>query len=407
MTKKIKIEYISLKKIVPYPKNPRKNDRAVEIVAKSIKEFGFKNPIVLDKKNEIVAGHTRLKAAMKLELKEVPVIWADDLTKEQVKAFRIMDNKSNEFAQWDEELLKGELISLQDADFRLDLTGFSFRELGNILEKEVTEDVVAVDAYERAKAKTKVKLGEIYKLGNHRLMCGDSTIKEDVGALMGENKAELLVTDPPYNYIQIKGAGIFKKQVMKVAKDIKNIATFVPEPFLEIIPDIFDKNMNAFIFCNKDLVPNYLNFALEKKYNFNILTWHKKTFIPLGGSHHYPDTEYCIFLSKKPTFNQGLSSEHYQKYWIENKDNIEYKEHPTAKPIKILSLQIRLCSSEEGVVSDLFGGSGSTLIACEQLNRKCFMMELDPVYVQVIIDRWEKFTNRKSQKVTENEEKEA
>ncbi len=205
----MKIETIKISEIKPYKNNPRRNDKAVEIVKRSIKEFGFKNPMLLDQNNEIIAGHTRLKAAIELDYKEVPYIKIEDLTPEQVKAFRIMDNKSSENAQWDNDLLKEEFTELDEAEYDLELTGFELREVGDILDEgvEVNEDIVAVDAYERAKSKTKIKQGEIYQLGDHRLMCGDSTEKSNVDKLMGENKADMVFTDPPYNinYQDMKG----------------------------------------------------------------------------------------------------------------------------------------------------------------------------------------------------------
>lgn len=196
----MKIETIKISEIKPYKNNPRKNDQAVKVVKRSIKEFGFRNPILIDKNNEIIAGHTRLKAAIELEYKEVPCMKIEDLTKEQVKAFRIMDNKSSENAQWDNDLLKEEFTEIDEAEYDLELTGFELREVGDILDEgvEVEEDIVAVDAYERAKNKTKIKQGEIYQLGEHRLMCGDSTEKSNVDKLMGENKADMVFTDPPH-----------------------------------------------------------------------------------------------------------------------------------------------------------------------------------------------------------------
>ena len=197
----MKIDKIPISEIIPYKDNPRLNDKAVDIVAKSIKEFGFQSPIILDKKNEIIAGHTRLKAAQKLKLTEVPVIWAENLTDTQVKAFRIMNNKSSENAEWDITLLELELTNLDELEYDLENTGFDLREVGDILDDMETKDdgFIEVDAYERAKNKTTIKTGEIYQLGDHRLMCGDATKKEDVWALMGENKADLGLTDPPYN----------------------------------------------------------------------------------------------------------------------------------------------------------------------------------------------------------------
>ena len=398
-----KIVMLKLKQMKPYANNAKiHTEKQIAKLRESIVTYGYKSLIEVDENNIILAGHGRLRALYQIDttgMKEVQVLKITDFSESEKKAYRLIHNRLNLETGFDDDMLKEEFFALEGTDNFYD-TGFERREIDNLIktEEEIIQDKVDVGAYERLKHKTKIKQGEVYVLGDHRLMCGSSLEKQQIDKLIGSNEIDLVATDPPYNYKETKGAGIFKKQVMKVAEDIKEIASFEPEPFLNVISTLFDKRMNAFIFCNKDLVPNYLNFALANNFNFNILSWHKKTFIPLGGSHHYPDTEYCIYMSKKPIFNQGLSSEHYQKYWVENKDQIEHKNHPTAKPVKILSLQIRLCSNKEGIVLDPFGGSGSTLIACEQLNRKCFTMELDPVYCQVIIDRWEKFSGQKAQR---------
>ncbi len=191
----MEIKTIKISEIIPYDKNPRKNDQAVDIVAKSIKEFGFLVPIILDKNNEIVAGHTRIKAAEKLGITEVPCIYAKDLTPEQIKAFRIMDNKSHEYSDWNFNLLKEEFRILDDLEFDLELTGFDLKEIGDIWEeKQPKEDNFEIPKY----PKYKIEQGEIWQLGEHRLMCGDATKREDVGLLMGENKADMVFTDPPY-----------------------------------------------------------------------------------------------------------------------------------------------------------------------------------------------------------------
>ena len=201
---KQQIEWVPITTPEPYPNNPRKNDKAVETVAKSIKEFGFKSPIIVDKNNVIIAGHTRLIAAQQLKIKEVPIIHATDLTEAQVRAFRIMDNKSSENSEWEKDLLAKEFEWLeQKSEINLELTGFKTREIAEIwdFKKEINEDVVEVDAYERAKSKTKVKQGQIYELGDHRLMCGDSTEKSQVDRLMGGQKADMVFTDPPFRDI--------------------------------------------------------------------------------------------------------------------------------------------------------------------------------------------------------------
>lgn len=190
----MEITNIPINEIIPYNKNPRKNDKAVDIVAKSIKEFGFKVPIILDKDNVIIAGHTRLKGAIKLGMTEVPVIWADDLTEEQVKAFRIMDNKTHEYADWDFKLLIEEFRDLKLKDINLELTGFSEAEINKILPDYVEE----LELPDVTNPKYKIEKGDIYQLGEHRLMCGDSTITEDVSKLMNGQMIDAIVTDPPY-----------------------------------------------------------------------------------------------------------------------------------------------------------------------------------------------------------------
>ncbi|KKL15469.1 hypothetical protein LCGC14_2505310 [marine sediment metagenome] len=202
----MKIDKIPISEVIPYEKNPRKNDQGVDIVANSIEKFGFRNPIILDKGNVVIAGHTRLKAAQKLRLTEVPVIWADDLSEDQVKALRIMDNKSAERSEWDFELLKDEFYSLENTDY-FEFTGFFPDEISRIWDKETKEDDFEIPK----EPKYKIEQGEIWILGEHRLMCGDSTKKEDVGALMGENKADMVFTDPPYN---VDYEGGFGRQTM-------------------------------------------------------------------------------------------------------------------------------------------------------------------------------------------------
>ena len=171
---------------------------------------------------------------------------------------------------------------------------------------------------------------------------------------------------------------------------------FDPTEFLGVLPSLFENRMSSFIFCNKDLIPDYLNWAKANDYNFNVLAWHKKSHTPFTSGSHYPDTEYCLFLNKRAIFNSGLSPEHYRKYWITDKTEKEFG-HPTQKPIQIIELQIEAWSNRSGTIADLFGGSGSTLIACEKTNRKCFMMELDPHYCDVIVARWEKYAGKKAE----------
>ena len=372
--------------IKPYENNPRKNDEAIKYVAESIKQFGFKVPIVIDKNGVIVAGHTRYKASKKLGLEEVPCIVADDLNEEQIKAFRLADNKVAEKSEWNFDLLDEELGDI----LNLDMSDFGFELKLDEEEKEVEEDDFEIELPEEPKA----KLGDVYQLGNHRLMCGDSTKEEDVAKLMNGVKADMVFTDPPYRMEAQGGSNQWVgRSAAKLGESIKELCNFNPTEFLNRLNELFDKKMNAYIFCNKDLVPDYLNWALENKYAFNILFWKKPNALPLGEQHR-PDVEYLIFIRKNAIWNNGLKNVSYSKCLEFNRDNST--DHPTMKPLELIANELKISSNEKSIIVDLFGGSGSTLIACEQLNRSAYLMELEPKWVDVIINRWEQFTGKKA-----------
>lgn len=386
---KEEIVYKKVSELKLNPNNPRKNDDAVDVIAKSIEKYGFKNPLIIDENNVVWCGNTRLKASKKLKLKEVPCIVANDLTEEQIRELALIDNKSSEIADWDYDLLGEELLELDLSDFELD---WGLPELVE-QEKEVEEDDFDCTPPEQPKA----KLGDIYKLGNHRLMCGDSTKEEDVAKLMNGNKADMVFTDPPYN-LETKGGckGEIGKALKKQGNDIEFIADFNPTEFLKVMPNFFNKNtLNSYIFCNKELLPTYLNWAVENKYSFNVLVWKKPNAIPIGDSHR-PDIEYLLLFRKNAIWNNGLKDVNYSRCLEFSR---ETGLHPTMKPIKLITNELEISSNKNSNILDFFGGSGSTLIACEQLNRNCYMMELDPKYVDVIIARWEQFTGKKAEKL--------
>jgi site-specific DNA-methyltransferase (adenine-specific) len=232
---------------------------------------------------------------------------------------------------------------------------------------------------------------------SHRLMCGDSTNEEDVARLMDGAKADMVFTDPPYN-LETKGGckGEIGKALRKQGNDIEFISNFNPNEFLKVLPTVFENNkLNAYIFCNKELLPTYLNWAVENKYSYNVLVWKKPNAIPIGDSHR-PDIEYLLLFRKNAIWNNGLKDVNYSRCLEFSR---ETGLHPTMKPIRLITNEMQISSYENSNILDLFGGSGSTLIACEQLNRKCYMMELDPHYIDVIIQRWENFTGRKAEKI--------
>lgn len=389
----MEIENIPINDIVPYEKNPRKNDKAVDIVAKSIKEYGFLVPIILDDKNVIVAGHTRLKAAIKLDMIDVPCIYAENLTEAQIKAFRIMDNKSIEYSDWDLDLLKDELNELKELGIDLDLTGFSEIELNKLIKTDNEDD------FEIPKEpKYKIEKGEIYQLGNHRLMCGDCTIKENVDKLMNGNKAEMLLTDAPYN-VAYSSRGL-NNDFKEIENDNLSEGDF--KKFLLSWAKIVPLKDNSSIYLyHGDTGMNAKNFYEL----FQEMGWVRSTTIiwvknvaSMGWQNYRNQHETISYgwVKNKPYFIDDRSQ---TSIWEIDRDSLNKYEHPTQKPIALNKKAIINSSKEGEIVLDLFGGSGSTLIACEQTNRKCLMMEIDPFYCSVIIERWEKLTGKKAVKL--------
>ena len=354
--------------IIPYVNNPRINTGAVDKVASSIKNFGFKVPIVIDGKNEIITGHTRLLASKKLKLDKVPCLIADDLSEAQIKAYRIADNKVAEYSEWDNELLNIEFEALKEMDFDLELTGFDMDEIDLSFEdeKEVEEDDFDCDSAIDDIVEPVAKRGDIYKLGEHRLMCGDSTSEDDVGKLMNGEKADMVFTDPPY----------------EIEFDYKYIDNHID-------------NAHVFIFNNDRELINQLKKSNYKFKSFFVF-YHSGCAIPQEGGHEIFLAHVLISheVKGKPTtrYNKGLGLRTVLKG--------EYRRsvlHKHEKPQDLLCNILKGYSNESNITLDLFGGSGSTLIACEQTNRKCYMMELDEKYVDVIIKRWEERTGNKAE----------
>jgi DNA modification methylase len=366
--------------IKPNPNNPRLiKDNKFKQLVKSIQDFPQMlelRPIVIDENNMVLGGNMRLKACIEAGLKDVPVKQAKDLTEAQKKEFIIKDNVGFGEHNWDELANDWDVDLL--TEWGLDIPNFEQEVL------EAEEDDFAVP---EGGIETDIVLGDLFEIGEHRLLCGDSTDSDQVAKLMNGEKADMVFTDPPYRYKKMGSGGIFNDGFEKLKEDIKDIINFDPTEFLNTLPLVFSKGINAYIFCNTDLVPDYCNWAKQNKYNFNILTWHKKSFIPASNNHHFPDTEYLIYISKSAIFNSGLDV-NYGKYFI--LDNEKSNDHPTIKPLEIISNEIKIGSNIDSLVFDFFLGSGSTMSASHQLKRKCFGMELDPKYCQVIVDRMKK-----------------
>lgn len=375
---------IDINGLKPYEKNPRKNDNAVEYVEKSIREFGFKVPIIIDKNNEIVAGHTRYKAAEKIGLKTVPCIIADDLSDEQIKAFRLADNKVAEYSDWDFDLLNQELDGIFDID--MGDFGFGSMDFNSDGEKEIIEDEPPeIDE----NSETICKFGDIWQLGEHRLMCGDSTDREQVERLMNGEKADMVFTDSPYgiNIVNDKGK-VGADNIAKCGNYNPVIGDDTTETARSNYEIIKGFSANQIIFGG-----NYFTDFLPPKSCW--IVWDKEN------TGKFADCELAWTSFDK-------AARLYKWLWNglcrkgERKVEGIKRVHPTQKPVGLIADILNDFTESKETILDCFGGSGSTLIACEQLDRKCYMMELSEKYCDVIIKRWEDFTGKKAKKWSNN-----
>jgi len=387
----MKIIQKSVKDLIPYAKNSRTHsDAQVAQIAASIKEFGWTNPILVDGDNGIIAGHGRLMAARKLGMEQVPVIELKGMTDLQKKAYIIADNQLAMNSGWDTGLLTIELTELQNEGFDLDLIGFDPKELNALLEPEVSEGLTDEDAVPEVPDEPKTKPGDIYELGGHRLMCGDSCNIEAVEALT-DGLVDILVTDPPYN-VAYEGK-------TKDALTIKN-DSMGDEQFRQFLRD-------AFVAADAVMKPGavfYIWHADSEGYNFRgachdagwkvrqCLIWAKDTMV-MGRQDYHWKHEPCLYGWKEGAAHLW-AADRKQTTIIECKRPKRNDIHPTMKPVELMEYQILNNTKGMDIVLDLFGGSGSTLIACEKTGRKARLMELDPKYCDVIVKRWEEFTGK-------------
>ncbi|KRL91862.1 DNA modification methylase [Limosilactobacillus equigenerosi] len=396
----MEVKTVGINSIKPYENNPRINDGAVEATANSIKEFGWQQPIVVDKDGVIIVGHTRLRAAKQLGLSQVPVVYADNLTDAQVKAYRLADNKTGELADWDFDLLD---VELDDLDLDFDMSDFGF-ELSES-EDDDTESAVEDDFDEEPPTEAKSKLGQIYKLGRHRLMCGDSTDSSQVADLLGGVQADLLITDPPYNVALGMGGSVDEARKRHRRTDGLVIMNDKMEndDFRQFLIKVYSAaNDNL-----KEGATFYIWHADSERYNFEgaaldigweirqTLIWNKNS-ITLGRQDYQWKHEPCLY-GWKAGASHNWYSDRKQSTVLDFDRPTRSELHPTMKPIPLFDYQIKNSSKKGDNILDLFGGSGTTLMACEQNGRNAFLMELDPRYVDVIIKRWEEFTGKKAE----------
>jgi DNA modification methylase len=432
----MKVELRLLSTIRPYANNPRLNDQAVDAVAASIKQFGFRQPLVLDENNEIIVGHTRYKAAQKLGLKHVPVHVAKGLTPAQVKAYRLADNQTATLAQWNDELLPIELAELQALDFDLNLTGFSAEDLLRLLEPATPEGLTDPDEVPEPPDDPITKSGDLWILGRHRLLCGDSSKDADIDRLLDAAQIHLVNTDPPYN-VKVEprsnnaiaaGNSSFGPNKTKghyhgfdLARDASKTKATTKKMRAKDRPlandfvtaEAFDKMLLAW-FGNlaRVLVPgrgfyiwggyaNCGNYPPVLKavglYFSQAIIWVKEhpvlTRKDFMGNH-----EWCFYGWREGAAHKFFGPHNAVDVWPVKKINPQSMVHLTEKPVELATRAMEYSSRPGENVLDLFGGSGSTLIAAEQTGRRAYLMEIDPPYCDVIVSRWEAFTGKKAER---------
>ena len=384
----MKIIQVEIEKLIPYARNSRTHsDDQVAQIAASIKEFGWTNPILVDGENGIIAGHGRLAAARKLGMKKIPVIELAHLTETQKRALVIADNKLALNSGWDNEMLALELEELKLEGYDLKLTGFGEDEI-DALSPTVIDGLVDEDQIPEVPEEPKTRFGDIYQLGNHRLMCGDSTSIDAVDKLMDGQKADMVFTDPPYG-VKYQSNWRTKSQKFDVLAN--------DDQFLDIAPilEVFSKGW-MFVWTSWKVQNKWIDQLSAFGYPSNIVIWHK----PGGGIGDLKKTftsDYEVAL----VWHRGaeLQGKRIGSVWKINKDSSMKYVHPTQKPVALAEEALDKTTASKSIVLDLFGGSGSTLIACEKQNRHARLMELDPKYCDVIVKRWEDFTGKKAELV--------
>lgn len=397
----MKIQNVATDKLIPYHNNPRK-DQAIDKLASSIKEYGFQQPIVVDKDMIVIVGHTRLQGAKKLGLKKVPIVVAD-LSEAKAKAYRIADNRLNEDSNWDMDLLSSEINELLEQDYNLDELGFDDLEIEKFLNNEgdgLTED----DEIPEVPEKPKSKVGDIYQLGQHKLICGDSTSEEVLSKLFKESKADMVFTDPPYNVAYGKFTGNSKNGYRFKHRHIQN-DDMSDEQFVEFLKS-FIKNSYNYV---KDGSPFYIFYGERNAIQFltafknsglyhscNII-WKKHSLV-LGRSDYHYIHEPIFYGWKEKTSHKFYGDRKGTSVWEFDRPT-KSELHPTMKPVELILKALKNSSKSEDIIYEPFGGSGSTMIACEKLNRACYSVELDPKYADVIVKRWENYTGLKAKKL--------
>ena len=386
------VEQWPTERLTPYIRNPRKNDGAVDKMCAAIREFGFRIPIVAKSDGSVVDGHLRLKAAQKLGLAEVPVALADDLSESQIKAFRLLANRSAAWAEWDDELLALELQDLQEAGYDLGLTGFDTGELKSLMEDGPATGLTDEDSVPEVPTQPVTKPGDLWVLGEHRLLCGDSTAATDVERLLAGKVPHLLVSDPPYGVeydpTWRNEAGVSStKRTGKVSNDDRADWRETWALFPGDVAYVWHAAIHATTVAESLVV---CGFDIRAQ-----IVWSKSRFALGRGDYHWQH-EPCWYAVKKGTRSHWQGARDQSTLWSIAPAGAEdaATPHGTQKPVEAMRRPIINNSERGDLIYEPFCGSGTTLIAAETVGRGCLAMELDPVYCDVIVRRWQEFTGK-------------
>jgi DNA modification methylase len=390
----MQIKEVEVTALIPYAKNSRTHDDAqVAQIAASIKEFGWTNPILVDGDKGVIAGHGRLLAARKLGMNKVPTIELKDMTEAQKKAYVIADNKLALNAGWDTNFLSLELQELKDQDFDLTLLGFDDKELDALLAPEVTEGLTDEDSVPDTPIEPKTKLGDIYILGNHRLMCGDSCSVTDMDKLVNGRQVDMWLTDPPYN-VAYEGKTKDALTIQNDSMDNAGFRQFLRDAY--VTADTVMKAGAVFYIWHADSEGyNFRGAAYDAGWKVRqCLIWKKSTMV-MGRQDYHWKHEPCLYGWKEGA-GHLWATDRKQTTILEFDKPSRNGEHPTMKPVALFEYQMLNNTKGGDIVLDSFGGSGTTLLAAEKNGRIAYLMELDPKYCDVIVKRWEDFTGKKA-----------
>jgi len=396
-------DFPSIKKVktvdlIPYARNSRTHsDEQVNQIASSIKEFGFLNPIIIDGENGIIAGHGRVMAANKLKIKELPCVDASHLSETQRRAYVIADNKLALNSGWDIDMLRVEFDELQEAGFDLELTGFSMDEIADLQIEELTEGLTDEDETPECPDVPTAVLGDIWQLGSHRLMCGDSTSIDAVDKLMDGNKADMVFTDPPYG-VAYEGGHNKKKRKGIIADTLEgeNLTGLFQGALLSALPNTKDGAAFYVWYSSNKSVETFASLSKMPLNLRTVIQWYKvQSGLGAFMSQYIPNCEPCMYLHKKGCSPAWYGPTNEKTVWeLKKESRNDY--HPTQKPVELPERAVGNSSKQGDLILDLFGGSGSTLIACEKTGRNAYLMELDPKYIDVIVTRWQNFTGKEA-----------